>query len=219
MARYTLHGNHESGNCYKVALFLALSGLSYDWKQVDIFAQGTRTKSFTALNPFQEVPVLVDGETVVAQSDVILRYLADTTGRFGGEGEAERMEVQQWMAWTSNKMTNGIALARFGKRFAGFKPDVIEFFQNRARTAFDHVDRHMADREWLVGDRPTIADMSAAGYVYLAGEAGLEMFRWKRMLAWMGRLSLLPGWHHPDKLPRKDCTVAPAAGHDVPEDD
>ncbi|MDA0220321.1 MAG: glutathione S-transferase family protein [Proteobacteria bacterium] len=217
--RYTLHGNHESGNCYKVALFFALSGIAYDWKQVDIFAQGTRGAAFTALNPFQEVPVLVHGETVVAQSDVILRYLADTTGRFGGDDAATRLQVQEWMAWTSNKMTSGISLARFGIRFAGFKPEVVEFFQNRARTAFDHVDRHLAGQPWLAGDKPTIADMSAAGYVYLAGEAGLDLTRWKKMLAWMGRLSMQPGWHHPDKLPRSDATVAPAAGHAVPDDD
>ncbi len=217
--RYTLHANHESGNCYKVALFLALSGLSYDWKHVDIFNQGCRTDAFTAMNPFQEVPVLVDDGRIVTQSDVILRYLADSTGHYGGRNEEERLQIQEWMAWSSNKMTNGISLARFGTRFADFKPEVIAFFQNRARNAFDHVDRHLADRQWLVGDKVTIADMSAAGYVYLAGEAGLELFRWKKLLAWMGRLSLLPGWHHPEKMPRSDATVAPAAGHSVPDDD
>jgi len=217
--RYTLHGNHESGNCYKVALFFALSGIAYDWKQVDIFAQETRGEAFTALNPFQEVPVLVDGDTVVAQSDVILRYLADATGRFGGDDASSRLQVQEWMAWTSNKMTSGISLARFGKRFAGFKPEVIEFFQNRARTAFEHVDQHLGRQPWLAGEKLTIADMSAAGYVYLAGEAGLDLTRWKKMLAWMGRMSMLPGWHHPDKLPHADATVAPSHGHTVPEDD
>lgn len=218
-ARYTLHGHHESGNCYKVALYLALAGIAYDWKHVEIFAQGTRTDAFAALNPFQEVPVLVAGETVVTQSDVILRYLADAEGRFGGEGEAGRRRVQEWMAWSSNKFTNGIALARFGRRFASFKPEVIEFFQNRARHAFDVVDRHLEGHEWLAGDRVTIADMSAAGYIYLASEAGLDLTRWKRLLAWMGRLSMQPGWHHPDKLPRKDMTVAPARAAVTVDDD
>ncbi len=216
---YTLHGHHDSGNVYKVALFFALSGMSYRWKQVEIFAQGTRTEAFAGLNPFQEVPVLVHGDTVVSQSDVILRYLADTTGRFGGEDEAARRHCQEWMAWTSNKFTSGISLARFGLRFADFKPEVVEFFQNRARTAFDHVDRHLHRHDWLAGDHVTIADMSAAGYVYLAAEAGLDLMRWKKMLAWMGRLSLLPGWHHPDKLPRADTTVAPSRAHAAADDD
>ena len=216
---YTLHANFESGNCYKVALFFALSGLTYEWKHVDIFAQGTRGEAFTALNPFQEVPVLVDDGRTVTQSDVILRYLADRTGRFGGEGENGRLQVQEWMAWSSNKFTNGIALARFGRRFASFKPEVIEFFQNRARTACDLVDRRLHHSEWLAGDQLTIADMSAAGYVYLANEAGLDLTRWKKLLGWMGRLSTQPGWHHPDKLPKKDAKVAPAAGHAAPEED
>jgi glutathione S-transferase len=216
---FTLHGNHESGNVYKVALFLALAGRAYSFRHVDIFAAGTRTEAFTAMNPFQEVPVLVHGDVVVTQSDVILRYLADVTGRFGGEGEAGRRRTQEWMAWTSNKFTNGIALARFGLRFGNFKPEVVEFYQNRARTAFDLVDRHLHGSAWLAGDRPTIADISAAGYIYLAGEAGLDLARWKKLLAWMGRLAALPGWHHPDKMPRKDAIVAPTHAHEVAADD
>lgn len=217
---FTLYGHHELGNVYKVALFLGLAGRAYSFKHVDIFAGGTKTDAFTAMNPFQEVPVLVHGDTVVAQSDVILRYLADTTGQFGGEGEAGRRHAQEWMAWTSNKLTNGIALARFGLRFADFKPDVIAFYQNRARTAFDLVDRHLHQHEWLAGDRLTIADISAAGYVYLASEAGLDLTHWRKMLSWMGRLSLLPGWHHPDKMPRKDAIVAPTHAHaDAGEED
>ena len=216
---FTLYGHHESGNVYKVALFLALAGRAYAFKHVDIFGAGTKTEAFARLNPFQEVPVLVHGETVATQSDVILRYLADTTGRFGGDDEAGRRRAQEWMAWTSNKFTNGIALARFGLRFANFDPKVVEFFQNRARTAFELVDRRLHQADWLAGEKPTIADISAGGYIYLASEAGLDLTRWRKMLAWMGRLSMLPGWHHPDKMPRQDTIVSPTAAHATVEED
>ncbi len=215
---YTLYGHFESGNVYKVALLLALAGKAYAYRHVDILAGETRNDDFTAMNPFQEVPVLVHGERTITQSDVILRYLADDLGRFGGKGEDERRRIQEWMVWTGNKFTNGISLARFGTRFAGYDPAVIAFFQQRARNAFDLVDRHLADRHWLVGDGPTIADFSAAGYIYLANEAGLDTTPWRRMLSWVGRLSLLPGWHHPDKLPRQDATVAPTATFTAPVD-
>ncbi|MBC6438970.1 MAG: glutathione S-transferase family protein [Rhodospirillales bacterium] len=216
---FTLHGHHESGNCYKVALFLALSGTAYRWKQIDIFSGGTRTDAFTALNTFQEVPVLEHDGKVVTQSDVILRYLADTRGRFGGRDADESRRIQEWMAWTSNKLTAGISQARFGLRFAGHEPDVTDYLQNRARSAFDLVDRHLAERDWLAADGPTIADISAVGYIFIADEAGLDLTHWRKMLSWMGRLSLLPGWHHPDKLPQQDTTVAPTATFTAPDDD
>ncbi len=216
---FTLYGHHASGNVYKVALFFGLAGYAFAYKHVDIFKDGTRTEQYTALNTFQEVPVLVHGDDVVTQSDVILRYLADMTGRFGGSDDAELRRIQEWMAWSSNKLTNGLGLARLGLRFAHFEPQVITFFQGRARTALDLVDRHLESSEWLAGDQPTIADMSAAGYIYLANEAKLELMPWRNVLSWMGRLSMLPGWHHPDKLPHMDATVAPAVPVPPVEDD
>ncbi len=218
-SNFTLHGHHASGNVYKVALFFALAGQSYGYKHVDIFSGATKSDSYTALNVFQEVPVLVHGDEVVTQSDVILRYLADTMGRFGGRDASEVRRVQEWMAWSSNKFTNGLSQARFGLKFAGYDPAVIEFFQNRARNALDLVEKHLETTTWLVGDQPTIADMSAAGYIYLAGDAEIELFPWRNVLAWIGRLSMLPGWHHPDKLPQKDATVAPAVALPPAEDD
>ena len=216
---FTLHGHHASGNVYKVALFFALTGHAYTYKHVDIFKDETRGEPFTALNMFQEVPVLVHGDDVVTQSDVILRYLADTTGRFGGRDAAEARRVQEWMAWSSNRLTNGIALARYGIRFAEFKPDVIAFYQGRARAALNLVERHLETNPWFAGDQPTIADMSAAGYIYLIDEAKLDLMPWRNVLSWAGRLSMLPGWHHPGKLPQADATVAPAVATAAVEDD
>jgi len=216
---FTLYGHHASGNVYKVALFFGLAGQAYTYKHVDIFADGTKTEDFTRLNAFREVPVLVHGDDVVTQSDVILRYLADRTGRFGGRDAAEARRVQEWMAWSSNKLTNGIALARFGIRFAGFEPEVIAFFQNRTRAALDLVERHLETNPWLAGDQPTIADMSAAGYIYLVDEAKVDLMPWRHVLGWVGRLSLLPGWHHPGKLPQADATVAPAVAVPAADDD
>ena len=216
---YRLYGHFESGNVYKAALLLALAGKAYEFRHVDIFAGATKADDFTALNPFQEIPVLVHGSSTITQSDVILRYLADDIGRFGGKDAGERRRIQEWMAWTSNKFTNGIASARFGTRFAGFDPEVITFFQKRAESAFDLVEHHLADQDWLVGDSPTIADFSAAGYIFLADEAGLDTSSWRRMHVWVERLSLLPGWHHPDKMPHQDAIVAPTFVFNAPDDD
>lgn len=216
---YTLYGHHASGNVYKVALFFALAGHAYRYKHVDIFDGETRSEDFTALNPFQEVPVLVHGDRVVTQSDAILRYLADEIGQFGGKDADERQRVQSWMAWSSNKFTNGLASARFGIRWANLAPEVITHYQTRARNALDLVDKHLASSPWLAGDQPTIADMSACGYIYLADEAEIDLTPWRNVLEWSGRMAMLPGWHHPGKLPTKDATVAPAVAVPEAEDD
>ena len=136
---FTLYGHFESGNVYKAALLLALAGQAYDYRHVDIFAGATKDDGFTAMNTFQEVPVLLHDGNTLTQSDVILRYLADFTGRFGGRDEAERRRIQEWMAWTSNKLTNGISQARFGLRWADYDLAVITFFQDRANAAFELV--------------------------------------------------------------------------------
>lgn len=91
-----LHCFGESGNSYKAALTLALSGLDWEPVFVDFFNGETRTPAFRALNEMGEVPVLVDGKTVLSQSGVIQYYAVEKSGKLGGAPGEER-EVLRWM--------------------------------------------------------------------------------------------------------------------------
>jgi glutathione S-transferase len=202
MAEYTLYGFGESGNSYKVALMLALTGSDWTLRPVDFFNGETRGEAFRdATNPMGEVPVLVHGDLVLSQSGVILDYLAGTTGRFGPRDEAERRDILRWMFFDNHKFTSYYATLRFlfGLQGSGETP-VTEFFRARARAAFAIVDKHLSAHAFLVADRPTIADFSLAGYAFYDEPTGIARSDYPALAAWTERISALPGWRHPYDL-------------------
>jgi glutathione S-transferase len=202
MAEYQLYGFAESGNSYKAALMLALTGRDWECVPVDYFNGETRGAAFrTATNEMGEVPVLVHGDTVLSQSGVILDYLAQRTGRFGAASEAQRREIWRWLLFDNHKFTSYYATLRFlvGVQKSGESP-VTEFLRGRAKSAFAIVDQHLAGRDFLLADRPTIADLSLAGYVYYDEETGIERSDYPNLIGWRERLAALPGWKHPYEL-------------------
>jgi glutathione S-transferase len=201
-----LYGFGESGNAFKVAF--ALQAMELDWRlrKVDFFAGETRGEAFRKLNPMGEVPVLVDGDTVLAQSGVILDYLASKTGRFAGRSATERREVLRWLFWDNHKFTGQIATLRF---LTAFLPEekrpagVVPFLEGRVRTACKVLDTHLTGRDWVVGSGPTVADLSLSGYLWYPEPHGVERAEWPGIDAWLDRLAALPGWGHPyDLMPR-----------------
>ena len=107
----------ESGNAYKAALALELAGLDWEPVFVDFFGGATRTPEFRRLNVMGEVPVLVDGETVLTQSGVIQMYIAELTGKFGGDTQDASQEVMRWMFWDNHKLSGQAGAVRFLMNF------------------------------------------------------------------------------------------------------
>ena len=79
---------------------------------------------------------------------------------------------------------------------------VTEFLRTRAQTAFGLVERHLAGREFMLGDRPTIADISMVGYLYYTEETGLDRAPYPNITGWAKRIAALPGWAPPYDLMR-----------------
>ncbi|MFD1911353.1 glutathione S-transferase family protein [Halodurantibacterium flavum] len=195
----------ESGNAYKAALTMTLADVEWEPVFVDFFNGETRRPEFLALNPMGEVPVLVDGDTVLSQSGVIQDYISSKTGRLGGRSAAERREVLRWVFWDNHKMSSQCGTARFLQNFLpeDKRPaEVIAWFQGRLRTAFRTLDTQLDGRSWLVGDGPTIADLACCGYLFYPEPFGFDRADWPRIDAWLDRISALPGWKHPyDMMP------------------
>lgn len=206
MTAIRLHCFALSGNAYKAALMLELSGLKWEPVFVDFLAGATRDPDWrTHLNEMGEVPILEHGGERLTQSGVILDYLADLTGKFAPRNAAERREVLRWILFDNHKFTSYFATLRFlvDIQKAGESP-VTEFLRARARAAYQIVDRHLADRAFMVGDHPTIADLSLAGYVYFPEHGGLDRMAFAHIEAWKARIMALPGWKHPyDLMPGK----------------
>lgn len=198
-----LHCFGESGNAYKVALMLELAGFEWQANWVDFFSGATRSPEFRALNPMGEVPVLEDGEQVLTQSAVILRYLAHKASRFDGQDQQDRDEVLRWLFWDAHKFSANAGSARFLANFlpADKRPQpVIAFQQARLRDACKTLDNHLSTRVWIVGDGASIADFACCGYLFYPEPFGFERTAWPAIDRWLGRIAALPGWKHPYDL-------------------
>lgn len=201
MAEYRLYCFAQSGNAYKAALMLNLCGADWEPRFVDFFNGETRTPAFRAINEMGEVPVLEHGDTRLTQSGVILDYLAARLQKFAGENEDERREIQRWILFDNHKPTSYIATLRYMLMFAktGETP-VTEFLRGRVRSALSILDKHLAVGEFVVGSKPTIADLSLCGYLFWPDEFGVNWTDYPNIGRWLERIAALPGWVHPYRL-------------------
>jgi glutathione S-transferase len=206
MAEYELYCMAQSGNAYRVALMLNLIGA--DWRPiwVDFFVKGeTRTPEYRAnVNEMGEVPVLAHGARKLTQSGVILTYLAERTGKFLPQGEDERLEALRWIIFDNQKINGFLGPYRFLRFIAKppGDPAVLNFLKGRALANLAIVDKRLASRAFLLGERPTITDISMVGYLYYpAEEFGFDIAAdFPSIGAWLGRVKALPGWKHPYEL-------------------
>ena len=207
MAEYKLHCFCQSGNAYKVALMLNCAKADWEPVFVDFFKGATREAAWReSVNEMGEVPVLEHKGRKLAQSGVILTYLADALGKFGPASKDEGLEILRWMLFDNHKFTSYFATYRFLRALAPQAPDpaVLAFLKGRFEAAAAIVDKHLKASKFLVGDRPTIADFSLVGYMfYPVEEHGFDFAKTHPGIAqWLGRIRELPGWKGPyDLLP------------------
>jgi glutathione S-transferase len=190
-----LHGHELSGNSYKVKLMLSLLNLKFEWIKVDLLAGAHRQPEFLALNPFGQVPVLLDGNTVLTDAQAILVYLAR---QYGGEQwlplEAEPMSrVGRWLSTTAGEIRQGPESARL---YHLFKVTSINLERATQTSEFilTQLHHHLAEREWLELGHPTIADIAIFPYVALACDGKIALDRYPHVLAWIDRVKHLPGF-------------------------
>ncbi len=199
-----LHCFGESGNAYKAALALELSGLEWDAVYVDFFNGETRTEAYRSdINEMGEVPVMIDGDIHLTQSGVIQSYVTEKTGKFGGTTRAEERDVLRWVLWDNHKLSSQAGMTRFLMNFLpeDKRPqDAIKFVQGRLTAAYGVLDAHLKDRDWIVGDGITNADLSCCGYLYYPEPFGFDRTEWPNIDAWLERLSNVDGWKHPYDL-------------------
>ncbi len=193
----------ESGNSYKAALALQLAGV--DWKPVyvDFFNGEARSPEYRAINPMGEVPTLVDGDLTLSQSGVIQDYITEKTGLFGGKNSAERREVLRWVLWDNHKMSSQAGITRFLSNFVPEEKrpmEVIGWLNGRLKAAYKILDSELADKDWLVGDSITNADISCCGYLYYPEPFGFDRADWPNINRWLDRIADQPGWKHPYDL-------------------
>jgi glutathione S-transferase len=189
-----LYHHPLSGHAHRARLFLSLLGVPHEAVEVDLKAGGHKRPEFLALNPFGQVPVLDDDGTVVSDSNAILVYVARKLGRTDwlpddAEGEAA---VQRWLSVAAGELAYGPAAARLVTVFgATFSPEEVI---GRAHTLLGRLEAHLTGREWLVGERPTIADVALYSYLARAPEGNVDLSGYPTGNAYLRRIEALPGF-------------------------
>jgi glutathione S-transferase len=199
---YRLHGFCQSGNTFKVAFCLRALGQPWEAVFVDFMNGRTRDPSWrNETNEMGEAPVLDDGPRRLTQSGAILNYLARKHGALGGKDEGEQQEVLRWLFFDNHKYTSYFASYRFMKSFLPSAPDpaVMAWLKARVDSALGIAEKHLAGRQYIVGDAPTIADISMSGYMFYPPEESGYVFAQSHpnIAAWIDRLRGLEGWGDP----------------------
>jgi glutathione S-transferase len=193
-----LNGVHLSAPSCKVGLALSMMGIPFEYRHIDLAAGASRTPEYLAKNRFGQVPVLEHRGLTIAQSNVILQYLADTFGKFAGRTPQERIRVAEWLMWDQDFMHSGVGWPRgFARFFTNTHEEVVKFARTRGERALGTLDRHLGTSKFLVGSQPTVADIAVFTWVATADEGGWDMSRWPNVQAWAERMLALPGAAHP----------------------
>ena len=197
MDRLHLYGDSRSGNCYKAAWILRLSGTPFEWVETDVLRKDTRTPDFLALNPNGKVPLLVwpDGR-VLSESNAMLLHLSRQTPYFPDDPWQQAL-VWQWLFFEQYSHEPYIAVMRFivsvarrQDQEAARIPGLLE----RGYHALAVMERRLSRAGFFAGERFTVADMALFAYTHTAEEGGFELQEYPQVRSWLERVTAEPAF-------------------------
>jgi len=191
-----LYNSAVSGNCYKVRLLFAHLAIDYEAREVDVVDRSTRPDILGGLNPALRVPTLVlDDGRPLAESGAILWYAGEGS-RFVPDDRYTRAQALQWMFFEQYEHEPAIAVARFLIGYSQLPRGEYEKRLPRlwadGTRALETMERHLADRQWLVGESMTIADIALYAYTHVADEATLDLAPYPEVRSWLARVAAEP---------------------------
>jgi glutathione S-transferase len=189
-----LYNSSVSGNCYKVRLICAHLGLALELHELDVVDRSNRPEVIGHLNPALRVPVLVldDGRALV-ESNAILDYLAEGT-EYLPTDPYDRARALGWQFFEQYEIEPNIAVARFWTLFGiEVGPEQMRSKREGGVKALAALERGLEGRDWLVGDRYSVADISLYAYTHVAGEGGFDLGEFPGVERWIARVAAQPG--------------------------
>ena len=182
------------------SLVLKALGMPYELKQMNIVAGATRTPEYLAINANGKIPLLmVPGRGPIAESHAIIAYLAEGSALIPSD-PYERALMWQWMCFEQYQLEPGVGTVRFWLKSLKKSPaDLGERYTERFQRGADALallDREIRGRNWLVGERVTLADIALFAYTHVADEAGYRFADYPEISTWIARFKTLP-WYAP----------------------
>nr|WP_314529875.1 glutathione S-transferase [uncultured Pseudomonas sp.] len=190
-----LYGFPLSGHSHRVELMLSLLGLPTDFVLVDLKQAAHKTPEFiAAINPFGQVPAIDDNGVVLADSNAILIYLANTYGKgqWLPSDPVGQARVQRWLSTAAGQLHAGPASARLATVF-GAEVDTVNAI-TRSHALLKLVEAQLSQSRFLAGEQPTIADVAFYTYTAHAPEGNVSLADYPHLRAWLASIEALPGF-------------------------
>jgi len=173
---------------------LSFLGIDYTSHLVNGAEREQKSPAFLVMNPFGQVPLLKDGNTIIRDSQAILVYLARAYGadNWFPVDAVKAAEVTAWLSTAANEIARGPNALRLHYKFGR----VINLDEATAMTqqVLNALEKHLENREWLVAEHITIADVAVYPYIALAHEGKVDLSPFVSLNKWLRRIELLPGF-------------------------
>jgi GST-like protein len=191
-------------NGRKISIALEELGLSYEVYPINIFEGEQHDPDFTEISPNQKIPAIVDRDTGIKlmESGAILMYLAQKTGKLLPEDPDKYWDTIQWLMWQKSALGPMLGLALHYLKFNRGKSSYSEErFRKETHRLYRVLDRQLEDRDFIVGDEYTIADIASWPWVSRHEFQTVDLNEYANVLAWYIRIAERPavraGWAVP----------------------
>ena len=199
-------GRTTSGNVQKVMWTIGELGLPHQRIDVGREFGGLDTDEYGALNPNRRIPTLEDGDVIVWESNVIVRYLSAKfgPGTLWPSDPGTRAAADQWMDWQQTTLFPDMrtvfwALIRGGER-AHDQAQVDAAVAN-LKAIWARLDHHLRDRRFVAGDTLTMGDIPVGAVCYRYHALGVDRAPLPNLQAWYERLQSRPAFREHVMLP------------------
>ena len=188
-----IHSFPLSGHAHRVVLFAGLAGINHEVINVDLSGGAHKSEAYLAKNPAGQVPMIEDGETVISDSNAILVYLARKYApSYIPNDPIGEAEVQKFLTLAAGELAFGPAAARLINVFKA--PLDKDFTHATAAKVLGKLDARLEGRDWLVGDKPTIADVAIYSYTAHAPEGDVSLEPYDNVRRLLANIEALDGF-------------------------
>lgn len=206
----TLYGYKLSGNSYKAKLTCELLALDYKWAEIDIIKGDNKQPDFLAINPLGQVPVLdiknssttnvtstsANQSTILLESNAIIRYLAEDSWLIPAD-PVHYAQMWQWLLYEQNEIRANVGPIRFIKTHPDTTADRQQEYQQKftkAQNALSYLDKQLSNRQFILGDKISLADISLYAYSHVADKGGIDMSVYPHLKDWFKRIESLENY-------------------------